>query len=479
MSDNVPPGTPGPSGQPVTEHLQSGAGSPLVAPPKPRGRRRGLVIGGVALTGALIGGGVWGWMAFFQQGPQPAEALPDSTLGYFALDLDPSGQQKVEAIKTLRKFPAFRDEIGLDTDDDVRKKIFDSMQDDGVCADLDFEKDIDSWMGQRIALAAVEREGEKTPAVVVVLQIKNQDDAEKGLEKLVACGNEETGESEDFGGYAFNGDWVILAEDEEIAKDVAADAEDKPLSDDADYKKWTEAVGDPGVVNLYAAPEAGTALLDVMDEYPFIFGGGTSYDCASEVQPPPNFGDEEGSSDYDYEDYEFPDCEEEILPSESVIPDEFKKTFEDFEGAAGTLRFNEGDLELEFATGKMPGSLTEAIATDHGTDALATLPDTTAAAFGVGFDAGWVQDLIDEYTPMIESESGMDIDEAIAELEAESGLSVPEDIEALGGDAFAVAFDSDFDPDAFEDEDITRVPVGVKIKGDPAKIEAALEKLCA
>ena len=88
-----------------------------VTPPAPS--RKGLIIGGAVAVLVLAGGGVWAWTAFFSQGPQPAEALPDSTLAYVSIDLDPPGQQKVEAIKTLRKFPAFRDEIGLHTDDDV------------------------------------------------------------------------------------------------------------------------------------------------------------------------------------------------------------------------------------------------------------------------------------------------------------------------------------------------------------------------
>lgn len=502
MSDNVPPGIPGPSapppgytpagytppttsgygqppapgfGQPVTEHLQSGAGAPLTTPPKSRNKRRGLIIGGAALTGLLVGGGVWGWMTFFQQGPQPAEALPDSTLGYVALDLDPSGQQKVEAIQTLRKFPAFRDEIGLDTDDDVRKKIFDAMQDDGVCDGLDFEKDIDSWMGQRIAVAAVDR-GDETPAPVVVLQIKDQDAAEKGLEKLVACGNEEAGESEDFGGYAFNGDWVILAETEDIAKDVVADAKERPLSDDADYEKWTDAVGDPGVLNLYAAPEAGAALLDVLEEYPFLFGGGYDYGCASSVEPPPGYLEEEGFSYEDEDDYDFECGEPELEPADQ-IPAELRKSFEEFKGGAGTVRFDDGNLEIEFATGNIPGSGTEYLANDRGTDVLSTLPDTTAAALGAGFKEGWAQAFVDQLTPLIEQDSGMSADDAIAEFEAETGLSVPEDVEALGGESFAISFDSDFDASAFDDEDITRVPVGAKIKGDPEAIEAALDKI--
>jgi hypothetical protein len=161
------------------------------------------------------------------------------------------------------------------------------------------------------------------------------------------------------------------------------------------------------------------------------------------------------------------------------IPDELRETFEDFPGGAGTLRFDDGNLELEFASGDLGGSWSSLVEGGKGADVLSTLPDSTAAALGAGFKEGWVQDLIDQLTPMIEDESGMSVDEAIEEFESETGLSVPEDLEALGGESFAIAFDSDFDTSAFEDEDISRVPVGAKIKGDPDRIEAALDKIRA
>ena len=71
----------------------------------------------------MVAGGAWAATSFFATGAQPAEALPDSTIAYFSVDLDPSGGQKIEAIKTLRKFPAFTDKIDLETDDDLRERL--------------------------------------------------------------------------------------------------------------------------------------------------------------------------------------------------------------------------------------------------------------------------------------------------------------------------------------------------------------------
>ena len=245
---------------PSTSTSATAPGCDPPATSRTRRSRKGLLIGGGVAVLALAGGGVWAWTAFFSQGPQPAEALPDSTLAYVSIDLDPPGQQKVEAIKTLRKFPAFRDEIGLDTDDDVRKEIFSSLQDEGLCEDVDYDDDVEPWLGDRAAFALVDQ-GKDRPAPVFVVQIKDQDEAEDGLEKLTACATDAAGSEDDLGGYAFNGDWVVLAETEGIAQDVVDAAGDGSLSDDGDYAKWTEAAGDPGIVTMYAAPEAGEALL--------------------------------------------------------------------------------------------------------------------------------------------------------------------------------------------------------------------------
>lgn len=426
----------GPNG-PVTEQLHTGAGGPI--PPegggKGRGARRGLIIGLVVGALALIGGGgVWAWMAYFKQGPQPAEALPDSTLAYFSVDLDPSGEQKIEALKTLRKFPGFKENVGLDTDDDVRERIFEEMQKSGTCTELDYGDDVEPWLGDRAAVAVVDL-GNEHPDPVFVLQVKDQDKAEDGLNKLVNCGNEAGGESEDLGGYAFNGDWVVLAETEDIAQDVVDDAEKNSLKDDDTYQKWTEAVGDPGVVNLYASEKAGEALVEftpIMEEI------GTGAD-----------------------------------------PEEMKAALEDFEGGAGTFRFDGGNLEIEFATGQFNTASSKLISGDRGDDTLATLPDSTAVALGAGLADGWGQALLDQIAPMIEAETGRPSDEVIAEAESETGLSLPEDLEALFGESFAIALDSNFDANQIEAMGPEEFPVGAKIKGDPAEIEAVLEKVRA
>ena len=266
---------------------------------------------------------------------------------------------------------------------------------------------MEPWLGDRAAFALVDQ-GKDQPAPVFVVQIKDQDEAEAGLKKLTACASDATGTGDDLGGYAFNGDWVVLAENEGIAQDVVDAAGDGSLSDDGDYAKWTEAAGDPGIVTMYAAPEAGEALLQLSG---FSSSSGYSESSSTATMAPAAYApvDEETESPQPSEDpnqvpgtqsgngaspnpsnlpteqpsdlpsdfstelpSDFPSDFPSELPSEpdemptqlddpsyDVNPldngmnDEMKQMLKDFPGGAMVIRFNDGDLELETAMGSI------------------------------------------------------------------------------------------------------------------------------
>jgi hypothetical protein len=416
MSDVLPPDAPAP--EPTT----------VFEAPAPKSRKRiALAAGGVVLVAAVAGGGAWAYTAWTQQGDQPAQALPaGSTLGYAAIDLDPTGEQKIEAVKALNKFPAFKDELDLGTKDDLRKKAFELMQKDGVCKDLDFTKDVDSWLGDRYAVAAIDQGKGKVPAPVFVLQVKDSAKAESGLKKFASCASEGSG---DKGGYAVSGDWAIIAETEAIAKDVVKDAAKAPLSDDKSYQKWTDAAGDPGIMSLYAAPAAGDAMYDAMSD---------------ELGP-------------------------------DVFPAETKKAFSDFKGIGGSVRISDGSLEAEFATAEPKDAKSKL--SKESAAAAGSLPVSTAAVFGFALPHGFIDQLLDTDGQMLEDASGMSTEDLIKMIEQETGLTVPGDIETLTGESLALAIDSDFDADAITQFDLGSIPVGLKIKGDTKAIETVIDKL--
>jgi hypothetical protein len=472
MSTNQPPTGPPPSGPPSAspppasaEVLEQGGGGPLppAAPPTGAGggRRKGLIIGGVigvlALGGAAFG--AYSWLT--STGPQPAEALPADTLGYVSIDLDPSGSQKIAALKTLEKFPAadeWLDEEGIGSGDDIRKFVFGKIQEEeGACEDLDFDDDIKPWLGDRFAVAAIDGGDAEFPVPVGVVQVKDGDEAQDRVEQVIeACGGDP-----DDGGLAVNGDWLIIAETDEVAEQVADDAAEASLADDEEFQKWTEAAGDPGIVTAYASAEAGKVLGEELGSFGGALGSGGATDCST----PDDLT--EGCLSYEEDGLE-----------EEIVPDDAAKALEDFEGMALTVRFDDGSLEVEVASGMKDLGL-NSLSSDAAGEAISTLPEDTAAAIGLGFEPGWAEELLDYVGSM--SGTGADIEGFLDEAESTFDLSLPEDLETLFGESAAIAVGSDFDPEAFfgSASGASDLPIGAKVKGDTEAIQEVIDKVKA
>ena len=426
MSTTPPEGHDHPTNDPAsTEYLDSSAGGPLASEPSapPRSRRTTLLVAGGAI--GLVGAGVatWAAVSFFSTGPQPAEALPASTVAYLSLDLDPSGGQKIDALRTLNKFPAFKDEVGIGTGDDIKQKIFDDLTQGSDCG-LDYAKDVEPWLGDRIAIAGVDQGGD-TPVPVVVVQVSDQDAAKTGLATLLSCGGEDAGAA------AFEDGWAVVAETQDQADQVVSDADKGTLADDATYQKWTDAAGDAGIVSAYAAPAAGRMISDGL--------GGVSSDLT-------------GSSD----------------------AAQAADMFRDFDGAAMTVRFGNGSLEMELASSdSLAGGTT--LGTDQGGEMVRSLPEDTALAVGVGLQDGWFGQYVDQVAKL---SGGTTADEMMRDLSQMTGLDLPADAETLTGDSAAFAVSRDFDANAAESSsDMSGVPVALKVKGDPAAVQKVLAKL--
>jgi hypothetical protein len=426
--------------------------------------KKGLLLGGGVVGLLAVGVGAWAAYGFLTTGPQPAEALPADTLGYVSIDLDPSGGQKIEALRTLNKFPSFEDEVGVDTDDDIRKAIFDEIQDEAQCKGLDYGDDIEPWLGDRAAIAAVDVGGD-TPDPVFVVQVKDADAADKGLDAIKDCS---TSEEDATVGWSIDGDWAVIAETDDIADKVAAATKKGSLADDGDFQHWTDEAGDAGVVTMYAGPAAGDYVADHADDLGmFGLGGGELNVCEGS---PPSSDDDSADPEGDFSDYEGCAVESD---TDSEIPDGLTDKLRDFKGMAATIRFDDGAVELE---GAGDSSVTgQAVVSGGGSaDVVNSLPSDTGAVLGIGFADGWFSDAIDQFAPY----TGQTTEELLSSLSEESGLDLPADAETLAGDSAALAIGSDIDPDAiFDSEDGSDVPVAVKIKGDPDEIEKVLEKL--
>lgn len=442
------------------EYLESGSGRPL-APQQDSsggsGRRTGWIVGGGLVALAVVGAGAWAAWSFFATGPQPAEALPGSTIAYVSVDLDPSGGQKIEAVRTLRKFPAFKDQIGLDTDDDIRQRIFEEIQGTGACEDLDYGDDVEPWLGDRMAIAAVDT-GEDMPSPVIVLQVSDEDAADKGMQAIKDCSG---GDGEASGAWAIHDGWALLGETQDMVDEIADEAADAPLSEDDDYTGWTDAAGDAGIASAYLAPEAGKVLADSLDGLGDPFG---LSELESSGGIPMTYSEDASSAE----------CAAPCVGyAATPVSEEITAALEDFQGMAATLRFDDGSLELEVAAD--PGKSQDALDADRGGDVLATLPDDTAAAIGMGFAEGWFGDLLDQASGQL---GGMSSDELLDEMAAQTGLDLPGDVETLMGESAALSLGGDFDLERFvNSDDGSDVPIGLKVQGDPDEIESVLDKM--
>ncbi|WP_205474612.1 DUF3352 domain-containing protein [Nocardioides sp. SYSU D00038] len=444
-----PPEPPNKPQHPPAEILEQGSGAPL-APQQPRargGRRKGLLIGGGVAVLALAGGATWAALSFFATGPQPAEALPDDVLFYASVDLDPSGGQKIEALRTLNKFPLFEDKVGINEDDDLAQEVFELVRDAAGCDDLEWDQ-VDPWLGNRAAVAALPgTDGDdETPVPAFAIQVDDTDAADDGLADLKACGGEDAEL-----GWSISGDWAILAQTDEIADDIADRAADGSLADDEDFQHWTGEAGDSGVAAFYAAPDLGPVLADNLGAVLGITGGvPSSVDGSGSFAP--------------------------IEPEE--LPDEVTEQLADFAGAAGVIRFDDGALELEVATDAETAGGGALSMSDTGGDAAASFPADTAAVLGIGFADGWFDDAMKYLASSMGGSE--DVDAAVDQLAAELGLDLPEDAETLFGDSAALGVGPDLDPDLLiNSEDGSDVPIAVKVEGDADEVEDVLDKLRA
>lgn len=429
MSSNLPPqdGGNGAGGsQDGPEYLEQGSGEPI-AEEKRSSSRKPLLIGAAAVVGlGLVGTGVFAATRLAGGGAQPSEALPASTLAYASIDLDPSAGQKIEAIRTLRKFPALDEKLDLNSQDDLRKRLFEEIQKDDECKGVDYAQDIEPWLGERAAAAMVESAGK--PTGVGVLAITDADAAEAGVAKLQkACG----GSGDTSGAFVIDGDWMVMAETKKVAQQVVDGAAKGTLADDESFQRWTGEVGDPGIVTMYAAKGAMPALVRLS--------------AAAGDQMPPD------------------------------AEDQMSELTKDFKGAAATVRFDDGALELEAASegsGGFPGLKL----TNGAGPLVADLPADTVGAFGVALPDGWGEAMLQQMSTIAGGQ--VDTEQMVSQLEAQTGLSLPEDVETLTGDALVLAVGGDIDPETLANsQDPSDIPVGVKAQGNPGEIEKVLEKI--
>ena len=363
---------------------------------------------------ALVGGVTYAVGALSGGGSQPADALPSGAFAAVTLDLDPSAGQKLDGFRFLRKFPALRDKVPANGD--VREVMFDAVADDAGWGKVDFDSEVAPWLGKRIGVAMYpptsSTDGFRQPTIAVALQVSDQDAAETGLDRLaVASARNGTPRP----GWAFSGDYAVLAETQAIADRMVRDAESASLASDPHFATDVAAAED-GILLAWADMGAAGKALGADS----LFAGPTSG----------LLGGAAGAS------------------GRSTL----------------VARFDGPDV---FEVVGRATDATTAGWSSHPVTGLAELPASSVLAFGLADGNTLVPKAYDSMRQSF-GKQGQDLDDAVASLEHDYGIRVPDDIAVLLGDNLVVALDGT-KSDAIE--------VGARVSTDVAKAQAVLDKV--
>jgi hypothetical protein len=401
--------------------------------PRPRKSRRTAFIAGGAAAAVMLGAAGAGAVVLGNLsggGARPADRLPAGAMYYTEIDLDPGAGQKLGAVRFIRKFPALKDSFAEDRD--LRRSLWDlAAKGNDDAKKVDYAKDIEPWLGQRVGLAVMApAAGESLDEgdVVAALQVTDEDKALAGIRRLNAMAED----GDDVFATALDG-YLVLAADQAAADRYARAADDRSLADDATFKADLDGLGERGIMSGWVDIQAmGRAVADSKDGEGMsgdgmTMGGSSAELLAKQLQGRLAFG----------------------------------------------VRFDGDDLEF-VADGRGMTS-TKAFGADGSASAVKNLPDGTLAAIGVahGDEAireGWprfLEQLKEMPIPGTEGGPG-GVDEALRMVEEQTGVDLPDDLAVLFGSDFALAVEAG---------EGSEPKIGARVRTDGARAEGVIGKL--
>ncbi len=215
-------------------------------PARRRGRASGLVIALVGAGAVAVAGSAVAFAAFLGGGgAQPEDVLPADAIGLVKLDLDPAAGQKIAVYRLAERFPSTSDAV--EDEDSVKDQLLSALfEKDGT---VDYEKDVQPWIGDRVGAAFVPAGDEPQPLVAVAFTDRSK--AEAALEG----GLLDEGDGEDaFYAFSEKADYVLIGPTQELVDDAARTKE--VLADTASWKDGMDALDGDQIVTLWADLDA-------------------------------------------------------------------------------------------------------------------------------------------------------------------------------------------------------------------------------
>lgn len=232
--------TPGdPSGAPSWDGAE---------PPVGRRSRRGVAIAAILGGVVVLGGAGYATASYLSGGgTQPEDVLPGDVLGFVKVDLDPSAGQKVALMSLLEKFP----DVDTAGDGDIRDQLLQPLLE--LSGDeLDYAADVEPWLGERMAVAAVPADDSPAGVVpVVALAVTDEEEMTEALGRAR--------EAADFG-FAVRDDFVLITDTQERADRLVA--AEQTLADDADFAGDRDALGGDQVALAWGDLSAAQSILE-------------------------------------------------------------------------------------------------------------------------------------------------------------------------------------------------------------------------
>ena len=216
-------------------------------------RRIALILAALAAA-ALVGAGCGGSSS--GGGGDPASLVPQNVPFYFEVNLAPGG-------KTSEELDELADTVlGIEDVSAFIGEKFEAAVTPGKGETLDYEKEVEPWIGEKGGLYLQEYDGGDFHDAGIVLETSNVGEAEETFENKndESAEPSEEGEFEGYrywitdrqGALGFVGDFLVYGETQADFEEMVKAAEnDEGLNESEKFKAAMEGASDEGVATLY------------------------------------------------------------------------------------------------------------------------------------------------------------------------------------------------------------------------------------